>query len=323
MFLNIFGVNVFHSNLYKYQIVFSVLILITCVFNLICAPWIVHEIDDWSNAMSTSLTILQTRVIAISAFTSRLIIMYNILFSKYGKFKKTLESFDIYLPTSTVVLNQRNLFSITVVSLCLVITLPINCIKLYNLYHKHPDGVLITTYFFFFYLQNVSMCFVENHFVNHCFTVYTKFREINDDLKKIRTEHTDFIKFPFAEKTTNSEANALLSRIIYDKDFYSHKNKKQPLANIIELLKIRHWLTREAVNDLNHLFGIHLGFSILSLSVMMLFDVYTDVFHYIYYTTHFDKSIFRSNLLFFGWVLQYSFRFCVIATTANTTIKQV
>lgn len=321
MFLNICDVYIRRLDFHKFQIVFSVFIIITCVFNLICASWVVYEIDDWSDAMSTSLTILQSRVVAISSFISRGIIIYNLLFNKYQKYTITLESFDIYSPTTVVALNQCKLFYLLLISFCMTIALPINCIKLYNLYVKHPDGIFITTYFFFFYLQNISMCFVENHFTNHCFMVYVKFREINDDLKKIKIECRDTIKFPyFVEEITNSRSN-ITSPIIYDKDFYSPKDKEHPLANTIELLKIRHWLTREAINDLNKLFGVHLGLSILSLTVLLLFDVYTDIFHY--FTTRLDKTIFRSKLLFFGWIIQYSFRFCVITIMANTTTKQV
>lgn len=325
MFLNVCDFYVFVSYSSKCNVVFSIVILITCVFNLICAPLIVYEIDDWSDAMSTSLTILQSRIVAIAAFISRGFVLYNIQRDKNRKYKTTLESFDIYSPMSIVALNQCKLFSITVLVLCLTLILPFNLTKLYNLYNNHPDGFLITMYFSFFYLQNLSMCFMENHFVKQCFTVYKQFREINDGLRKIKTEHTDVNKFPFLgesrETTGRLQLNVIPARIIYDKDFYCPKDKDHPLANTVELLKIRHWLTREAVIDLNYLFGIHLGLSILSLSVLLLFDIYTDLFHY--FTTPYDVTIFRSKLLFFGWILQYSFRFCMITITSNITIKQV
>lgn len=321
MLLNFSNVYVFYSCSNKCNIVFSILILITCVFNLICAPLVVYEIDDWSNAMSTSMTILQSRIVAIATFISRSIVLYNIKYDKNRKYKKTLESFDIYSPMSAVALNQCKLFLITVLTLCLTTMLPFNLTKLYNLYNKHPDGFLITTYFSFFYLQNMSMCFIENLFVKQCFVIYKKFREINDDLMKIKIEYTNVNKFPFLGGLIDLRLNDIPSCISYDKDFYCPKDKEHPLANTVELLKIRHWLTHEAVVDLNYLFGIHLGLSILSLSVLLLFDIYTDLFHY--FTTRYDITIFRSKLLFFGWVIQYSFRFCLITITSNITIKQV
>lgn len=320
MFLNICGVNIFCSNSNTYQILFSFVIIITCVFNLICASSIVHEIDDWSDALSTSLTVLQSRVVAITSLISRGIILYKIQFNKNQRYQTTLECFDIYSPMTTIALNQCELFSLTMFSLCLTIILPVNSIKLYNLYNNHPDRFLVTTYFLFFYLQNLTMCFIENHFVSQCFMVYKRFREINDDLKCIKINHTDYEKFPFLRDTINSWSN-IQSCIIYDKDFYCPKDKQHPLANTIEFLKIRHWLTREAVIDINDLFANLLGLSILSLSVQVVFDIYTYVFHY--FTTHLDTAIFRSKLLFFGWILQYSFRFCAITITSHITMKQV
>lgn len=320
MFLNICAVNIFHSDSNTHQILFSIVIIVTCVFNLICAPFIVHEIDDWSDVLSTSLSVLQTRVVAITSFLSRGIILYKIQFNKNQKYKTTLESFDIYSPMTVTALNQCKLFSLTILSLCIAIILPVNTIKLYNLYNNHPDRFLVTTYFLFFYIQNLSMCLIENHFINQCFMVYKRFQEINDDLKCIKIDYTDYKKFPFLRETTNSWSN-IQSCIIYDKDFYCPKDKQHPLANTVELLKIRHWLTREAIIDINELFANLLGLSILSLSVQVLFDIYTYVFHYV--TTNLDKTIFRSKLLFFGWILQYSFRFCAITITSNITTKQV
>lgn len=320
MFLNICCINIFHSDSNKIQILFSILIIITCVFNLICAPLIVHEIDDWSDAMSTSLTVLQSRVVAIASLISRGIILYKIQFNKTQKYKMTMESFDIYSPMNSIALNQCKLFSLTVFFLCLVTILPMNFIKVYNLYNNHPDGFFISIYFLFFYLQNFSMCLIENHFTDQCFMVYKRFREINDDLKCIKVQYVDYEKFPFLRETINSYSTTQ-SCVIYDKDFYCPKDKEHPLANTVEILKIRHWLTREVVIDMNNLFANLLGLSILTLCVLVLFDIYTYVFHY--FTTHLDSSIFRSKLLFFGWTLQYSFRFCVIAITSNITTKQV
>lgn len=320
MVLNICCINTFRSDSNKCQIFFSILIIITCVFNLICARLIVHEIDDWSDVMSTSLTVLQSRVVAVASLTSRLIILYKIQFNKIGKYKTTLESFDIYSPMTADAFNQCKWFSFVVFSICLTAMIPTNFLKLYNLYNNHPDGLFVSTYFFFFYLQNFSMCLIENHFTSQCFMVYKRFRQINDDLKCIKVQYVDYEKFPFLRETVNSRSVAQ-SHVVYDKDFYCPKDKDHPLANVVEILKIRHWLTREAVLDINNFFTNFLGLSVFTLCVLVLFDIYVYVFHY--FTSHLDISVFRSKVLFSGWILQYSFRFCVIAITSNITTKQV
>lgn len=325
MFLRVCQENIiFHSYSNKFQIFYSIVIIGTCVFNLINAPTVVYLVDDWSNAMSTSLTVLQSRVIAITSIISRGIIIHTILLDKHRKYKTTLESFEIYSPMSTVTLNQCKLFSIIKITLCLSFMIPFNVVKLYNLFSHHPDGLLVTTYFFFFYVQNLNMFLTENYYTDQCFVIYTKFREINENLKRLKTEQLDSDRFPFIGEVIAADSprtDVSPSRIIYDKDFYRPKDVEHPFANTVELLKIRHWLTREAVTDLNQLFGVHVGISILALGVQALFDVYTEVFHY--FTTRLDKTMFRSKQLFIGWVIQYSIRFCMIAITSNIASKQV
>jgi len=323
--------NIFQYNFSdKCQIIFSIVIIITCVFNLISAPLVVQcMVDDWSDLFSTSLTVLQSRVVAIASFISRGIVVYNAYFNKYQKYRTTLESFNIYSPMTAAAWSQYKLYSIVTVSLCLTFMLPTNFVKLYNMYYKHPDGSLLVTHFFFFYLQNFSMYLIENDFANRCFMVYATFRDINDDLNRMKTEHIDRGRFPFLGKAAdddpwpNAAPPSTSCVVVYDKDFYCPRdNKANPLTNIVEILKIRHWLTREAVVDINYLFGNHLGLSILSLSVLVLLDVYTGVFHS-FANNHVDKKKFRSTLLFFACVLQYSYRFCVITILSNLTINQV
>lgn len=317
---NYCNAKIFHSASDKCQFFFSVIVIFSCIFNLICAPMVEHEIDDWSDAMSTSLTVFQSRVVAITSLMSRGIVIYSILLNKNKKYKTTLEGFDIYSPMTIVAVKQCKLFYLTVLFLSLSLILPINSIKLYNLFNNHPDRFFITPFFFFFYLQNLSMCFIENQFAEQCFMINIKFREINDELNNIKIELTDYNKYPFLKQSTNLWS-CIPSYVLYDKDFYSPKDREHPLANTIELLKIRHWLTREAALDLNYLYKNHLGLSVISLGVQFIFDIFTSVFHYL--TTRLDKSIFRSKFLFFGWILQYSFRFCVINFTSSITTQQV
>ncbi|CAI6369203.1 unnamed protein product [Macrosiphum euphorbiae] len=311
----------------KCQIIFSIVIIITCVFNLISAPLVEQcMVDDWSDVLSTLLTVLQSRVVAIASVISRGIVLYNAYFNKYQKYRTTLESFSIYSPMTAAVWSRYKLYSVVTVSLCLTFMLPTNFVKLYNMYYKHPDGSLLVTHFFFFYLQNFSMYLIENDFANRCFVVYATFRDINDDLNRLKTEHIDLCRFPFLGKAaddpwSNAAPSSTSRVVVYDKDFYCPRDKANPLTNIVEILKIRHWLTREAVVDINYLFGNHLGLSILSLSVLVLLDVYTGAFHS-FANDRVDKKIFRSMLLFFACVLQYSYRFCVITILSNVTTNQ-
>jgi len=189
----------------------------------------------------------------------------------------------------------------------------------------------MTTYFFFYYVHNFSMVCTELHFAIQCFVVYTKFRDINEKLIQINCEQKYFnnsvtVRYPFTTSRVTTAKNrddmSSSSVIIYEKDFYCPKDKRYPLANTIELLRIKHWLSREAIDDLKCLFGFQMGMSIVILGITTLFDMYTQLF-YSYTNSSFTNSIFRTTLLFIGWMLQYSLRLCLVIITTNTTIQQV
>lgn len=58
---------------------------------------------------------------------------------------------------------------------------------------------------------------------------------------------------------SNVVTSSSSSVVVYEKDFYRSQQKGCPMANAVELLTIKHWITREAVHDLNGLFGITMG----------------------------------------------------------------
>jgi hypothetical protein len=263
-------------------------------------------------------------VVSFSIIFSSLIKLYNMKY-KYHKYKKTLESFEIYIPTNALCLSRIQFSSFIIISICLIVILPVNSYKLWNIFNNHTKPVLMTTYFLLHYIENFSLCCTELHFVIQCLTVSSKFREINKDLKKLDTEinKNDAEKYSMVDyKLNKSMNNSMLSHVIvYENEFYRPKNKGFPLTNIIEVLRIKHWITREAIKDLNDLFGIHLGLSILHLIIITLFDVYAEVFHS-YMKSDVD-AIFRTNWQFILWIIQYSFRFSMIVITAQNTTKQV
>lgn len=337
-FLKYFGVVFFDStnDNNSYQMAYTVLLFVCSVSTFISLPWVVHEFDDWSDAFSTALTTIPCCTVYGSSLLSRAMSVYNAKY-KYQKYKTTLEGFEIYLPATAVASNGFKRFSLVATSAYVAIVLPTNCLKLYYLYNNHPKAALMVTYFVFYYVQNLSLCFTELHFVIQCFVVYTKFRQINEQLNRIdderncddvvTTAHPTAAVLPIAGKAvfapTTSHRSDGRAVIVYERDFYHPRDRGcWPLANTIELLRIRHWLTREAVNDLNDLFGLRIGLSIVSIATAMLFDLYTEVF-YTYTNTMFEKPIFRSNFLFFAWMLQYSFRFCIVVMTAHTSTQQV
>lgn len=328
--LQYFGVIYFDSNNDNniYQIAYSVILFTTGIFIIIVFPLVNDKFDDWSKAFSMSLTAVTCSTGIIASLISRMVVLYNVKF-KYQKYKTTLEGFEIYIPTNSVALKHINYFSFTVIFLCLSFTLPINSLKLIYIFHNHVNPILMTVYFSFYYVHNLSMICTELHFAIQCFVVYTKFRDINEKLIQINDEQKYYnynVRYSFfgsqVATPRSSDHASPPCVIIYEKDFYCPKDKSFPLANTIELFRIKHWLSREAINDIKYLFGFQMGLSIIILAITSLFDIYTELF-YSYTNSSFTKSVFRTKVLFVGWMLQYSTRLGLIIVTAHTTIQQV
>ncbi|XP_016661656.1 uncharacterized protein LOC107884336 [Acyrthosiphon pisum] len=324
-----FGVISFDSNNDNniYQIAYTVILFITGISLIIVFPLVNDKFDDWSKAFSMSLTVVTCSSGIITSLISRMIVVYNIKF-KYQKFKTTLEGFEIYIPMNSVASKHIKYFSFSVIFFFMSFIIATNSLRLFYIFNNHVNPFLMTTFFGLYYMHNLSMVCTELHFSIQCFLVYTKFRDINEKLIQINDEQKYYnfnVRYSFTGTQVatprNSDDKSPPCVIMYEKDFYCPKDKSFPLANTIELFRIRHWLSREAINDIKCLFGFQMGMSIIILAVTVLFDIYTELF-YSYTNSSFSKSVFRSKILFIGWMLQYSTRLGLIIVTAHTTIQQ-
>lgn len=92
-------------------------------------------------------------------------------------------------------------------------------------------------------------------------------------------------------------------------DDYSSPNsmKECTFVNNIELLKMRHQFVSNTVTDLNYLYNIQLAISLSILLLMTLIDIY-DVMSMDFKST-------KTKIQQYAWLVQYSFRFCMIVGT--------
>lgn len=137
-YLKYFGVIFIDSNndKDKCQIIYSIILFITIIISAFMSPYVTHLFDDWSHVFATSMSQLVCITVYICSFTSRIIVIYNAKY-KYQKYKTTLEGFEIYMPMNTVTLKQIKYFSCTVIFLCIIITVPINGLKLFYIFNNH------------------------------------------------------------------------------------------------------------------------------------------------------------------------------------------
>ncbi|CAH1709190.1 uncharacterized protein LOC114131038 [Aphis gossypii] len=324
----VFTVDMSHN---RFQHAYSALLMATCVYNLANASYVVCKLDHWCVTFSSTLTAVYDRVLSSTAFLSRIAVAYECE-PNVSRYRATIRAFEAYSPPSAAELRRHGAFTLTVVAACLAVIVPANAVSVYYLCRHEPDSdASFVVYHVFTCVQNLSMCCVETQFVVQCFKVYTKFRGVNDDLKRLKDENVNRSVYPFMQCPAPSSASRCRgshrrgrpaaghsqrppppSAVIYDRDFCRARPPScRPMANAVELLRIKHWLVRQSIDALNSLFGVHMGLSVFCLWLMALFNVYYEMFY-----------DYRSELLVYCWLLQYTLRLLMIILTAHFTTKQ-
>lgn len=287
----------FHNKLHhNIELVFSILVLMSCVYNYIEARNVMCILTVCKNSTISTMTSMFPRAVAITCMISRTTAIYKNA-SGMAKYKKKIKEYEVYYPITVDKENSRRFLIIIIVFLYSILILPINAHRMY-LIHYYYKNIKVIVYILLMYLQNLSMSVTEIQFLVYCFELYSKFQSINEDMSTIKSKTISINRYPFVLKSEE------------------HKGVEvYPSVRSIELLKMRHRFVCESVSDLNEIYSIQLGMSISVLFIMLLFDIYEVV------TVKLVKS--KSLLLLYGWLTQYIFRFVVVILMCHITTKQV
>lgn len=304
---NIFSVISINLRYNKWQVIFSMFLMASCIYNFYRTPDIICALEgSCDDSLSTIIRGLFMRVVATTCFISRIIIILKGK-SKLVLYNVNIEKFHAFSPMTRSETELLSKLSCRIVLGVLLLTVPFNALRLMMLLNR-SDYMLLN--FSFMYLQNTSMYYIETHFIVLCFNLYQKFVGINKDLTELKIDTILRNKYPFVSQTGEKYGKNNSSREAINSLATGH-----PMTNYVEQLKIKHRLVREAVKNLNDLFGNHLGLSLCSLCMYTMFDLY-----------YYMMGIMRPRnyfILVCGWLLQYTFRFGSITILAHLTTKQV
>lgn len=297
------------------ELTISIIILLTCIYIFIEPSHVTCTVHDCMNQRSSSIRKMFPRTVAVACLISKIANMYNNI-SAFFVYEKQIERYEFYFPTHDCKNNVRRLFIIITISLYIIIILPINVMRLYFIFKQNEKYVSIV-FFTTMYVQNACICVIELQFITRCFSLYQKFQSINEDLYGLKSKSIVTSSYPWILKPESfGRDDSCGSKFFNDKNDFSTSTNEFTLANNIELLRTRHKFVSDMISDLNKLYNIQLALSLSVLFVMALLDIYVVLF------TRFDIT--RSHLILLsGWLLQYSFRFCVIVLTPHATTKQV
>lgn len=293
------------------EMVYSVLLVISCVYTYLRAPVVIYSLSSASNSAVIGIISMFSRSIAIVCLISRITILYKSA-SDFIVYKKKIECYELYYPVELLKKKVQRIFAISITLAYIAIIFPLNIYRIYLIYRNFRNMILVLFYMMM-YLQNISICWTEICFVTHCIGLYLKFQTINNEMAELKSESIIENKFPIVLQTKG--CNNHLTNPESTVGCVSSTSSVHNLANSIELLRIRHQFVRGTVIELNNLYGIQIVLSVCVLFVMALFDIYAEV-------TNKDK-VTKTHLLFYGWLLQYSFRFCIIVLSTHVTTKQV
>lgn len=305
-----FKQNKLQSNL---ENILSIILVITCVYNYQNAPESVCSLVECNNSVTTVVKAMFPRSLAIACLISRVVVVYKNI-RDFPTYKKIIENYEQYFPTNTSQKKNHLLFTVTIITTYIVVILPINILRIYLIHFNLRDSNMLI-FHILMYAQNLGICSIEIHFIAHCFGLYQKFQTINKDLAVLKYKTIVANKYPIVLKTKPRSDGVIGTGKSIDDQRSSAAADTYAIANRIELLKMRHQFARDITGKLNGLYGVQLGLSVCVLIIMALFDIYGEVF-----TTN-TKT--RSKILIYGWLLQYSFRFCVVVMITHVTIKQV
>ncbi|XP_050430689.1 uncharacterized protein LOC126839409 [Adelges cooleyi] len=270
--------------------------------------------------MSKLVHSMYFQLMAIATLVSRVTMVYKNI-RGFPEYDEKMERYEMYSPTSVAKAKLHRLFSFIIVSTCLIMIVPINLFRLYLISRYQWKGdYVIVVFFVYLYMQNLSMCLTEVNFILTCFGLNQKFQLINEDMDELRSVIIEINKYPnvlrsnWRDQTTLKTKDDGNSKIpmFHSRTLRSFVNR--PLTRTVERLRARHQYARNAMEDLNGLYGIQLGLSLCVLCAMALFDIYGEAFR--------DSDSSNSFIFIYGWLLQYSFRFCAIVIIAHLTTEQ-
>lgn len=283
----------------------------TCIYSYLNAPENVCSLAICNNSIITTAKSMFPRSLAVACLISRITAIYKSI-RDFPNHKKKIKEYDIYFPINGSKKYNNFFFTATIVVAYVVIVLPINIFRILLIYY-HLQKIDILLFYITMYVQNLSICSTEIHFIVRCFGLNQKFQSINEDMAAVKSEIIFTNKYPVVLQTKRRTQITVDS--VSNRDFFHSRTNSSTLSNSIELIRRRHQFVRGIVYELNDLYGIQIGMSMCVLFIMTLFDIHGEVI------TKTTKA--RSKMLIYAWLLQYTFRFCTIILTTHFTTKEV
>ncbi|XP_025202804.1 uncharacterized protein LOC112599894, partial [Melanaphis sacchari] len=284
----------------RLEALFSLTLITGCLFNIALSPYCMCAMESCHEKVAEVLVQVNTvlpRTLAVVCLVSRAKTMLHSASGAFSEYEKRTRKYKTCFPDGA-----GSAFVAFVVSVYAVTALPTNAYRLYMI-HRDVGDRTVTVFFVLMYAQNLCTCSSEIHYVARCYGLYRRFCRINEDVSALKSATVVANRYPtallFQPSASHVSPPAAVTR---------------PTADSVELLRMRHQCVRDAVGDLNDLYGVQLLLSLCVLCVMTVVDSYGEIFG-VY-------TLAQSQVFLYAWLVHYLFRFCTIVLTTHFTMKQ-
>ncbi|XP_026811185.1 LOW QUALITY PROTEIN: uncharacterized protein LOC113552517 [Rhopalosiphum maidis] len=298
----------------RLEALFSLILITGCLFNIVLSPYCMCAMESCHNQVTAVLVQVNTvlpRTLAVVCLVSRVKTMLHNASGAFRKYEYRTREYKTCFPDEV-----GSVFVAFIVSVYAVTILPTNAYRVYMI-HRDVRDHTVTAFFVLMYAQNLCTCSSEIHYVARCFGLYRRFCLINEDVFALKSATVVANRYPsvLLQSAGGRGYNGCRrSRKTSAAPRVSSSAETRPTANNVELLRMRHQCVREAVGDLNDLYGVQLLLSLCVLCVMTVIDGYGEIFG-VY-------TLAQSQVFLYAWLTHYLFRFCTIVLTTHFTTKQ-
>jgi len=282
-------------------------LIIACLFNIALSPYCMCVMESCHKHQLTAVLVrvktVMPQTVAVVCLVIRAKTMLHSANGEFREYEDKAREYDACFLDPV-----GGAFVAFIASAYAVTILPINAYRLY-LIHRDVRDHTVTAFFVLMYVQNLCTCSTEIHYVARCSRLYRRFRRINEDVSALKLATVAANRYP-----------SVLLQSADGRDDDDNRRRgttsgTRPTAGDVELLRMRHQCVRDAVGDLNDLYGVQLLLSLCILCLMTVIDSYGEMFR--------KYSLARSQVFLYVWLTHYSFRLCAIVLTTHFTMKQV
>lgn len=236
--------------------------------------------------------------------------------SNLKNYAKYIHRVDPHLNIKKAHKDQHRFFSTVIAIIICLLTFPINFARLRLFYIASDDWVPFIL-FSHMYLQNISSCWNESQFATITYGLLIRVHKINEWLQLLSDRQDILLQSKYQQliddiENVNKKSNYTMvwtTSLIY--------LESQKLLTTLTKLRALYKDLCEAAVSLKKAYRLSLLFSLCSLSLMLLFDLYFEFFGFI------GGVVAKPLGATYIWCLQYCVRFILLVEIPQKIYQEV